>query len=66
MENDPKASHALRAGLCADCRFMRVMESDRGSIFYLCGLSSTNAAFPKYPRLPVRQCSGHEPLMDDK
>jgi len=49
-------------GLCADCRFMRRMESDRGSVFYLCERSVTDARFPKYPRLPVLQCVGHEPL----
>jgi hypothetical protein len=47
-------------GLCADCRFMRRMESDRGSTFYLCGLSATDARFPKYPRLPVLRCPGYE------
>jgi hypothetical protein len=47
-------------GLCADCRFMRRIESDRGSTFYLCERSATDAAFPKYPRLPVLQCPGYE------
>jgi hypothetical protein len=51
-----------RIGLCATCRFMRRMESDRGSIFYLCHLSATDPAFPKYPRLPVLRCSGYRPL----
>jgi hypothetical protein len=50
------------AGLCADCRFMRRIESDRESIFYLCELSATDARFPKYPRLPVRQCAGYASL----
>jgi hypothetical protein len=48
-------------GLCASCRFMRRMESDRGSTFYLCQLSATDPSFPKYPRLPVLQCSGYRP-----
>jgi hypothetical protein len=48
-------------GLCADCRFMRRIESDRGSTFYLCERSATDARFPKYPRLPVVQCVGYEP-----
>jgi hypothetical protein len=39
---------------------MRRMESDRGSVFYLCQLSATDARFPKYPRLPVLQCSGYQ------
>jgi len=49
-------------GLCADCRFMRVIESDRGSTFYLCERSTTDPRFPKYPRLPVLRCAGYESL----
>jgi hypothetical protein len=49
-----------RAGLCSDCRNMRRVESDRGSIFYMCDLSSTDPRFAKYPRLPVVECSGYE------
>lgn len=41
---------------------MRVIESDRGSKFYMCQLSATDSRFPKYPRLPVLQCSGHGPI----
>jgi hypothetical protein len=36
------------------------MRSDRGSIFYRCGLSDTDARFPKYPALPVLSCPGYE------
>ena len=46
-------------GLCADCRFARIVESDRGSTFYLCQQSLTDPSFPKYPRLPVLSCSGY-------
>jgi hypothetical protein len=52
-------------GLCADCRFMRRMESDRGSTFYLCELSASDSGFPKYPRLPVLRCPGYERLTPD-
>ena len=52
-------------GLCANCRFMRRIESDRGSIFYLCERSATDARFPKYPRLPVLQCVGYQALDAD-
>lgn len=48
------------AGLCADCRYMRLIESDRGAIFYRCQRSDSDPAFPKYPRLPVIQCTGYE------
>jgi hypothetical protein len=44
---------------------MRRIESDRGSTFYLCERSATDAGFPKYPRLPVLRCAGHEPLNAD-
>jgi hypothetical protein len=62
MENDNRGKGAVRAGLCVDCRFMRLMRSDRASTFLRCELSATNKAFPKYPRLPVLQCAGYEPL----
>ena len=50
-----------RAGLCADCRYMRLITSDRGAAFYLCQRSASDKSFPKYPRLPVIQCRGYEP-----
>lgn len=49
----------LNVGLCVNCRFVRIMESDRGSKFYTCQLSATDPRFPKYPRLPVLQCIGY-------
>ena len=48
-----------RVGLCADCAFSRVIESPRGSTFYLCERSRTDPAFPKYPPLPVLRCCGY-------
>ena len=53
-------------GLCANCRFMRRIESDRRSVFYRCELSATDPRFPKYPRLPVRQCAGFASLNADR
>jgi hypothetical protein len=47
-------------GLCATCRFVRRVVSDRGSVFYFCERSLTDAEFAKYPRLPVRECAGYE------
>jgi len=46
-------------GLCATCKNVRRVTSDRGSRFYLCELSKVDARFPKYPRLPVLNCSGY-------
>ena len=31
------------------------------SEFSLCERSKTDSSFPKYPRVPVRECRGHEP-----
>jgi hypothetical protein len=50
---------AAEAGLCGSCAHARVIRSDRGSIFYLCRLSAQDTSFPKYPRLPVLECSGY-------
>jgi hypothetical protein len=46
-------------GLCGQCAFMRPMQNDRGSKFYLCERSATDPNFPKYPRLPVSECAGY-------
>ena len=49
-----------RAGLCDSCRHQRMVRNTRGSAFSLCERSRTDPAFPRYPRLPVTECSGHE------
>jgi hypothetical protein len=49
-----------KVGLCADCRHARRVKSDRGSVFWRCELSVSDPSFPKYPRLPVRECRGYE------
>ncbi len=51
---------AVKAGLCATCKHAQVNRSDRGSVFYFCRLSASDARFPKYPRLPVVACAGYE------
>jgi hypothetical protein len=55
-----ESQDARRIGLCATCNHARRIESDRGSVFWLCELSATRPRFPKYPRLPVLACSGYE------
>jgi hypothetical protein len=37
----------------------------RGSAFSLCERSKTDPSYPRYPRLPVLECGGHEPRPDD-
>jgi hypothetical protein len=53
------------AGLCDLCRHQRVVRNTRGSTFSLCERSKTDPAFPRYPRLPVVECSGYEPRPQD-
>jgi hypothetical protein len=50
----------MGVGLCESCVHVRIVRSDRGSLFYRCGLSDTDPRFPKYPRLPVLSCPGYE------
>jgi hypothetical protein len=52
---------APNPGLCGECRNVRVVESRRGSRFFLCQLSDVDPRFPKYPRLPVLRCRGYQP-----
>jgi hypothetical protein len=55
----------LPAGLCEDCQYSKIIRSDRGSGFYQCLRSFNDPAFPKYPRLPVLQCSGYAKSLAD-
>src|SRR5262245_62026382 len=45
-------------GLCATCQHVKSTATKRGSVFYLCLRSQTDASFRKYPPLPVLQCRG--------
>jgi hypothetical protein len=49
----------MQAGLCDSCRHQKVIRNTRGSVFSMCERSKTDPSFPKYPRLPVRQCRGY-------
>ncbi|HEY7443887.1 MAG TPA: hypothetical protein VH701_15780 [Vicinamibacterales bacterium] len=40
------------------------MESVRGVVFYRCGYSDVDASFPKYPQLPMLQCTAYERAND--
>ena len=53
------------AGLCESCRNVKVVETRKGSRFYLCTLSEVDPRFPKYPRIPVLQCIGYAPAPRD-
>jgi hypothetical protein len=44
-----------RVGLCVTCEKAKVIDSARGSRFYLC----TVPELPKYPQLPRRACPAY-------
>jgi hypothetical protein len=56
---------SLPAGLCERCSHQRIVRNTRGSTFSLCERSrSEPEVYPRYPRLPVVECSGFEPLSE--
>jgi len=51
-------------GLCDSCVHRQPVPNTRGSVFILCRRSREDPAYPRYPRLPVLECAGHEPPPD--
>ncbi len=50
----------MNAGLCDSCEHQKVVRSGRGSTFSMCLRHRTEPErYPKYPRLPVRDCAGY-------
>jgi hypothetical protein len=49
----------MRAGLCDSCAYQKLIRNTRGSVFSMCERAKTDPTFPKYPRLPVRECRGY-------
>jgi hypothetical protein len=47
-------------GLCTTCVHSRTVTSARGSTFLMCRRAESDAAFARYPRLPVVECPGFE------
>lgn len=45
--------------LCETCVLMREVVTPKGARFFLCQLSTTDRAFPKYPPQPIVLCEGH-------
>lgn len=53
----------MMPSLCDTCGNVREVRTAR-SRFLLCGLSLTDAAYPKYPPQPVVRCDGYRPRND--
>ena len=56
----------MNAGLCDSCRHQRLVSNTRGSTFSLCERSRSEPEYPRYPRIPVRECAGWEPATDPR
>jgi hypothetical protein len=54
-------TRGMEFGLCDSCAFQQIVRNTRGSVFSLCRRSREDPEFPRYPRVPVRECRGHEP-----
>ena len=50
----------MRFGLCDTCVHQQIVKNTRGSVFSLCLRSRVDPEFPRYPRVPVLECRGHE------
>jgi hypothetical protein len=57
----PSSPSNPSAGLCDSCRHQQVVRTTRGSSFSLCRRWKEDDRYPRYPRLPVLRCRGHEP-----
>jgi hypothetical protein len=50
----------VKAGLCDSCEHQKLVRNRRGSVFSMCLRHRTEPdRYPKYPRLPVRECAGY-------
>jgi hypothetical protein len=49
----------MNAGLCDSCKHQKLIRNTRGGVFSLCERSKTDPSYPKYPRLPVKDCAGY-------
>ncbi len=48
------------AGLCDQCKHVQIVDSTKGSRFFLCMYTKIDARYTKYPRLPVMACRAYE------
>jgi hypothetical protein len=61
MPTEQSRASGPSAGLCETCVHQQLVRNTRGSVFSLCRRSRDDPTYPRYPRLPVLACRGHEP-----
>lgn len=52
------------AGLCETCGHAKLNETRKGTAYLRCTRASWDDRLPRYPRLPVTDCPGYEPMKD--
>ena len=62
---DAARPRAAPAGLCESCANVRIVDTRKGSRFYLCELAEVDPRFRKYPPTPVLRCIGYRPADAD-
>ena len=51
------------AGLCAACRHAKLNETRKGTAYLRCTRAAWDPRLPRYPRLPVSDCPGFDPVV---
>jgi hypothetical protein len=51
-----KSTAPIHAGLCSDCLHAKKIRTEKEGGYILCKYSRGDSSYPKYPRLPVRDC----------
>lgn len=49
-------------GLCAACQHAKLNETRRGTAYLRCTRAEWDSRLRRYPRLPVEQCVGFDPV----
>lgn len=57
---DESAPLGAPAGLCGDCVHALINVTRRGAAYLRCGRATWDDRLVRYPRLPVRECVGHD------
>jgi len=57
MSGNSREEHV---GLCARCKHVKLIRSNRGSDFYQCLRAAVDPTYARYPVLPKLECQGFE------
>ena len=61
VHGDPVEQRNPEVGLCSICDHALRRVSAKGGTYWCCDRASSEAAFRRYPALPVEKCAGFEP-----